>query len=99
MDCMSRASKQRRSGSRDLSLEQAGQAAVGERLAAGLAGGAVLERGVGEGDLPDRVAADLAGLAGLAVHPQAALLLALEVGGGQARGPLDRLVQSGLDGV
>jgi hypothetical protein len=50
------------------SLEEAGHAAVGERLTAGLAGGAVLERGVGEGDLTDRVAADRAGLAGLAVH-------------------------------
>jgi hypothetical protein len=50
------------------SLEQAGHAAVGEGLAAGLAGGAVLERGVSEGDLTDRVTADRAGLAGLAVH-------------------------------
>ena len=50
------------------SLEQAGHAAVGERLTAGLAGGAVLERGVGERDLTDRVTADRAGLAGLAVH-------------------------------
>ena len=71
MDCMPRGSNQRRSGSRDLSLEQAGQAAVGEGLAAGLAGRAVLECGVGERDLPDRVAADQAGLAGLAVYPQA----------------------------
>ncbi len=50
------------------SLEQAGHAAVGERLTAGLAGGAVLERGVGERDLADGVTADRAGLAGLAVH-------------------------------
>ncbi len=50
------------------SLEQAGHTAVGEGLTAGLAGGAVLERGVGEGDLTDRVTADRAGLAGLAVH-------------------------------
>jgi len=50
------------------SLEQAGHATVGEGLTAGLAGGAILERGVGEGDLTDRVTADRAGLAGLAVH-------------------------------
>jgi hypothetical protein len=50
------------------SLEQAGHAAIGEGLSAGLASGAVLERGVGEGDLTDRVTADRAGLAGLAVH-------------------------------
>jgi hypothetical protein len=50
------------------SLEQAGHAAVGEGLTAGLASGAVLERGVGERDLADRVTADRAGLAGLAVH-------------------------------
>ncbi len=50
------------------SLEQAGHAAVSERLTAGLAGGAVLERGVGERDLTDGVTADRAGLAGLAVH-------------------------------
>jgi hypothetical protein len=50
------------------SLEQAGHASVGERLTAGLASGAVLERGVGERDLTDRVTADRAGLAGLAVH-------------------------------
>jgi hypothetical protein len=50
------------------SLEQAGHTAVSEGLAAGLAGGAVLERGVGERDLADRVTADRARLAGLAVH-------------------------------
>jgi hypothetical protein len=50
------------------SLEQAGHTAVGEGLAAGLAGGAVLERGIGERDLTDGVTADRAGLAGLAVH-------------------------------
>ena len=50
------------------SLEQAGHTTVGERLAAGLAGGAVLQRGIGERDLTDGVTADRAGLAGLAVH-------------------------------
>ena len=50
------------------SLEQAGHTTVGEGLAAGLAGGAVLERGIGERDLTDGVTADRAGLAGLAVH-------------------------------
>ena len=43
-------------------LEQAGEATIGERLAAGLAGRAVLERGVGERDLPDGVTAHRAGL-------------------------------------
>ena len=63
-------------------LEQARQTAVGEGLAAGLAGGTVLEGGVGERDLLDGVAAHRAFLAGPAMHPQAALLLALQVGGG-----------------
>src|SRR3954452_8095037 len=62
-------------------LEQAGQHTVGERLAARLAGGAVLERRVGEDDLPHGVAADGAGLAGAAVHAQARLLLLLQLGG------------------
>src|ERR1700750_2846884 len=57
-------------------LEQAGQAAVGQRLAAGLAGRAVLQRGVGERDLLDRVAAHRAVLAGSPRHRPAALFLA-----------------------
>src|ERR1700722_16643247 len=63
-------------------LQQAGQAAVGERLAARLAGRAILECGVGEGHFSDGVAADLAFLACPAVPAQAALLLAFEIGGG-----------------
>src|SRR5215469_15725995 len=62
-------------------LQQPGQAAVGERLAPGLAGRAVLERGVGEGDLAHGVAADRAGLARPAVHAQARLLLGFELPG------------------
>src|SRR3569833_1725556 len=57
---------------------------VGQRLAAGLAGRAVLQRPVGEGLLFYRVAADRALLPGPAVHAQALLLLALEVLGRQA---------------
>src|SRR5215510_9127001 len=76
-----------------LLLEQPGHAAVGERLAPGLAGRAVLERGVGERHLAHRVAADRARLAGPAVHPQPGLLLRLEVGGGQAPAPRHRLAQ------
>src|SRR5262249_57073470 len=62
-------------------LQQPGHAAVGERLAPGLAGRAVLQRGVGERHLQHRVAADRARLAGPAVHPPAGLLLRLAVGG------------------
>src|SRR5690242_5056286 len=80
-------------------LEQAGQAAVGQRLAAGLAGRAVLQRGVGERDLLDRVATHRAILAGPPVHAQAALLLALQVRRGQARRTLHGLSQRGLDRV
>ena len=49
-------------------LQQLRHPPVGERLAAGLAGGAVLQARVGEGHLADRVAADRALLAGAAVH-------------------------------
>ena len=63
-------------------FQQPGQAAVGQGLAAGLAGGAILKRRVGEGHLFDGVAAGRAFLARPAVHAQAALLLALQVGGG-----------------
>src|SRR5690606_25968492 len=59
--------------------EEAGQAAVGQGLAARLAGRTVLEGRVGERHLADRVAAHGALLAGARVHPQAGLLLALEV--------------------
>src|SRR6476646_10461314 len=51
-------------GYRHWLFEQAGQAAVGQWLATGLAGRAVLQRGVGERDLLDRVAAHRALLAG-----------------------------------
>src|SRR3954452_9280189 len=61
------------------SLEQTRQSPVGERLAAGLARRAVVQRRVGEGDFPDHVAADRAGLAGAPVPPHAELLLGLEV--------------------
>src|SRR6266536_3671748 len=63
-------------------LEQAGQAAVSEWLSAGLAGRAVLQRRVGERDFTDGAAAHRTLLAGPAVDPQAALLLALQVGCG-----------------
>ena len=62
------------------SAQQLGHPPVGQRLAAGLAGGAVLQRGVGEGDLADGVAADRAGQAGAGVHLQPGALLALEGG-------------------
>ena len=58
-----------RGSPRNRLLEQAGQAAVGQRLAAGLAGGAVLQRRVGERDLAHRVAAYRARQPGPAVHP------------------------------
>src|SRR5439155_501565 len=64
-------------------LEQPGESAIGQRLAASLAGWAVLERGVREGNLAYGVAADRAGLARPAVHAQARLLLRLELTGSQ----------------
>src|SRR5882757_6394668 len=60
-------------------LQQPGHPAVGQRLVPGLAGRAVLERGVGEGDLAHGVAADGAGPARPAVHLKARLLLRLEL--------------------
>src|SRR6478672_13096759 len=48
--------------------QEAGEAAVGERLAAGLAGGAVVDRVLLEGDLADAVAAARAGLPAPVVH-------------------------------
>src|SRR3954452_20234446 len=74
-------------------LEELGEAAVGQRLAAGLAGRAVLQGGVGEADLADDVSADRALLALAAVHPQTGLLLRLQVLDGQAGGPVDRVLQ------
>src|SRR3954464_10800047 len=63
------------------SLEQARQAPVRERLPAGLAGRAVVERRVGERHFSHDVTADRAGLAGPTVHPHAQLLLRLQVTG------------------
>src|SRR5579859_3343136 len=83
----------------DGSLQQPGQPAVGERLATGLAGRAVLQSRVGERHLLDRVPAHRALLARPAVYPQSALLLTLEVGRGQPRRTLDRLAQRRLDRV
>src|SRR4051794_25608683 len=80
------------------SAEQLGQSPVGQLLAARLAGGAVLQRGVGEGHLGDGVAADGARQAGLAVDPHPRLLLALEVLGGQALGARDCSGELALDG-
>ena len=60
-------------------LEQAAHPPVGERLAAGLAGRAVLQARVGEADLAHGVAADRALLAGAAVHREVRLLLALQL--------------------
>ena len=60
-------------------LQQPRQHPVGERLAAGLAGRAVLEGRVGVDHLSDRVAADRAGQPGAAVHLQVGLLLGLEL--------------------
>src|SRR5580704_11388518 len=63
-------------------LQQPGQPPVGQGLATGLAGRAVLQRRVGEGHLLDGVPADRALLARPAVHAQAALLLAFQIRGG-----------------
>src|SRR6188768_4111152 len=52
------------------SPDQPGQPPVGQRLAAGLAAGAVLEAGVGEGHLADGAAADRAGQPGAGVYRQ-----------------------------
>src|SRR6478672_12780554 len=68
------------------SLQQSGQPTIGQLLATGLAGRAVLQRGVGEGDLGDRVPADVARLTLASVHPESGLLLPLEVLGGQPFG-------------
>src|SRR3954471_5971224 len=62
-------------------LQQTRHAAVGEGLATGLAGRAVLQAGVGEADLADRVTAHGAGLARPTVHREVALLLALQLAG------------------
>src|SRR5690348_12985963 len=68
------------SGARAVLLEPAGQPPVGQLPALGLAGRAVLERPVGEGHRPDRVAAHRARQPGPRVHPQAAALLAFQGG-------------------
>src|SRR5690242_14897386 len=75
------------------SLQQSGHAPVGERLAAGLAVGTVLEARVGERDLAHHVAAHGAGLAGAPVHREVALLLALELAGGQPARPVDGVAE------
>src|SRR3954454_23692912 len=56
-------------------LEQLGQPAGGQRLSAGLAGGAVLQARVGERHLAHGVSAHGALLAGAAVHRHVRLLL------------------------
>src|SRR5688572_22393830 len=65
-------------------LQKAAQAAVGERLAARLAGGAVLQRGGRERHLADGVATLGALLARAAMHAHPRLLLGLEPLGRQA---------------
>src|SRR3954452_4068799 len=69
-------------------LEQLGQPPVGQRLAAGLAGGAVLQARVSEGYLAHGVAAHRALLSSAAVHRHVRLLLALQLAGGQSAGAL-----------
>ena len=59
-------------------LEQPRQPPVGQHLAAGLAGRAVLERLVGERHLAHGVAADRARQPGAGVHPQPGALLPLQ---------------------
>src|SRR6266566_8641603 len=71
---LSSARTRARGQSGDELFEQPRQAAVGERLAARLAGRAVLQCGVGERHLPDRVTADGARLSRATVHPQTGLL-------------------------
>src|SRR3954468_14240099 len=80
-------------------LQQAGQPPVGERLAAGLAGRAVVEGGGGERHRAHRVTADGTGLAGPAVHAHAELFLRLEVAGGEAARALDGIAEHALDRV
>src|SRR5258708_3207957 len=72
-------------------LEKLRQPAIGQRLALGLTGRAVLESRVAERHLANGVAADRAGFTLAAVHSQAALLLSLQVAEGQSPRPLDRV--------
>src|SRR5207237_324775 len=81
-----------------LLFEELRETTVGQRLAAGLARRAVLERLRRERHFPDLVAAHRARLAGAAVHPQARLLLALEPGRRQARRSLERVLEDRDDG-
>src|SRR3954447_7741190 len=79
-------------------LEELGEAAVGQGLAAGLAGRAVLQARVGEADLADDVAADRALLTGAPVHGEVGLLLALQLTGRQPARPGDSVAELVLDG-
>src|SRR4051794_23631647 len=79
------------------SLKQLRHPSIGERLPAGLAGRAVLQRRVREGHFADRVPAHGAGQTGPAVHGEVALLLALELRRGKPAGPLDSLAEDGPD--
>src|SRR4029077_1075256 len=79
-------------------LEELGGAAVGERLAAGLAGRAVVEERVGERDLADHVAAYRARRTLAAVHGHVGLLLALELARRQPRGSFHSVAENGADG-
>src|SRR4051812_289120 len=80
-------------------LEQARQPAVGERLSAGLARGAVLQGRVAERHLAHGVAADRAGQAGAAADAQAGLLPGLEVTRREPARALDRVAQRRPDRV
>src|SRR5680860_264582 len=80
-------------------LQQPRHAPVGQRFAAGLTGGAVLQARVGEADLTHRVAADRAELPRTAVHRHVALLLTLELAGCEAGRALHGIAEHGSDGV
>src|SRR5580658_761274 len=79
-------------------LEQAGQPAVGQGPATGLAGGAVLQRLGRVGDLADDVTADGTGLARATVDAHGPGLVALQLLGRPARGPGRGLGQDGDEG-
>src|SRR5687768_8513425 len=72
---------------------------VREDLALGLARGAVLERRVGKGDLPDRVPAYRTGLACPGMDAHVASLHVLEVLGRLAAGFGQRSAEDVMDGV
>src|SRR3954449_11670255 len=82
-----------------LSPQQPRQPPVSQRLASGLAGWAVVERGVGEGHLAHSVATDRARLARAPMHAHPQLLLRLQVPGIQPAGMRHGIGEDGAQGV